>query len=215
MAESTTLYRVAQAVTGNYFELVHANELYGLENVPRTGGFLLASNHCSHYDPPLAGYGLPRAIHYFARRTLLDNPVGSWLLPRLHTIPVDRDGPGDVAALRKVLGVIASGHAVIVFPEGTRSANGQLQQPKAGVGFLACRAAAPVLPVRVFGTFEAFGRSRKLPKPGVPLQVVYGPPIYPESFDPGPKDKATRYQEAARRILAAIAAIERPPQREA
>jgi len=213
MAETSLLYRCAQFVTGTYFELLHQVELHGLENVPASGGFLLASNHASHYDPPLVGFGLPRTISYFARRTLLDSRIGAWLLPRLNTIPVDRDGPGDVAALRRVLAMIAKGHGVIVFPEGTRSANGQLQEPKAGVGFLACRAGVPVLPVRVFGTYEAFGRQRKLPRLGVPLAVVYGPLIWPAQFDPGDADKGTRYQEAARRILAAIAAIEHPRKR--
>ena len=210
MAETSILYRMAQSVTGTYFELFHQVELYGLDNVPASGGFLLASNHASHYDPPLAGYGLPRTISYLARRTLLDSKVGAWLLPRLNTIPVDRDGPGDVAALRRVLAMIAKGHGVILFPEGTRSPDGKLQEPKAGVGFLACRAGVPVLPVRVFGTFEAFGRHRKLPRLGVPLQVVYGPPLLPAQFDPGNAAKGTRYQEAARRILDAIAAIELP-----
>lgn len=215
MNEPNTLYRCVQWLATSYFELFHQVEVHGLENVPPTGGFLLASNHASHYDPPLAGCGLPRPIHYFARKSLLDSKAGAWLLPRLNTIPVDRDGPGDIAALRRVLGVLAQGHGVIVFPEGTRSSDGNLQEPKPGVGFLACRAAAPVLPVRVFGTFEAFGRQRKIPKFGVPLEVVYGPLLHPAEFDPGGSDKAARYQEAARRILAAIAAIQPPRPRRA
>jgi 1-acyl-sn-glycerol-3-phosphate acyltransferase len=97
---------------------------------------------------------------------------------------------------------------VIVFPEGTRSPTGRLQPPRPGVGLLACRSQVPVVPARIFGSFEALGKNGRL-RPGTPISVVYGPALLPGDYD-RPDDGKERYPRAAERIMAAIARLEFP-----
>jgi 1-acyl-sn-glycerol-3-phosphate acyltransferase len=124
-----------------------------------SGGYIVAANHASHLDPPIVGQFLPRQVSFFARKTLWKPGIAAWWLDKVGTIPVDRDGGTSLDAIKRVLQALAAGKVVIVFPEGTRSPTGELQPPKAGVGLLACKARVPVVPARVFGSFEAFGRT--------------------------------------------------------
>jgi len=147
----------------------------GVENVPLTGPVILASNHSSYIDPPLIGCGLPRDIHYLARESLFRQPFLRWALPRVNVVPVDRDGAG-AKGLKQILDRLLGGAGIILFPEGTRSPDGNLQPARAGIGLTVIKSTAPVVPVRVFGTFEAYGRHRKFPKPRC-VGVVYGKPM--------------------------------------
>ncbi len=147
----------------------------GVENVPLTGPVILASNHSSYIDPPLIGSGLPRDIHYLARESLFRQPFLRWALPRVNVVPVDRDGAG-AKGLKQILDRLLGGAGIILFPEGTRSPDGNLQPARAGIGLTVIKSTAPVVPVRVFGTFEAYGRHRKFPKPRR-VSVVYGRPM--------------------------------------
>jgi 1-acyl-sn-glycerol-3-phosphate acyltransferase len=110
--------------------------------------------------------------------------------------------------MKRVFGAFKAGRIVILFPEGTRSPDGKLQPPKPGIGMLACRAGVPVVPARIFGSFEAFGRGGRL-RPGTRVSIVYGKPMMPAEYDDPSLGKA-RYELAAERIMARIAAIERP-----
>lgn len=182
-------------------------EVVGLDNVPRHGPVLMASNHCSHLDPPLLGCQLAHQIHFFARKTLWKPGLASWWLDAVETIAVDRDG-ADIGAMKKTIAALEQGGAVIVFPEGTRSPDGTLQPAKAGVGMIACKARVPVVPVRIFGSFSAFGRGAKVPRPH-PVSYVIGRPLAPDDYD-DPTTGKHRYQFASERIMAAIAALELP-----
>lgn len=182
-------------------------ETVGLENLP-TGGFLIASNHVSFIDPPLIGCVIPREMYFFARKTLLDNPVLRRILPYCNVIPVDRDGGGDVGAFKKVFTVLREGHALILFPEGTRSKDGKLGKAQGGAGLIACKTRVPVVPVRVFGTGDVLPRGSAIPA-RADLSVVFGKPMFPEEFDPG-KDAPDRFREASRRFMAKIAALNPP-----
>jgi 1-acyl-sn-glycerol-3-phosphate acyltransferase len=189
-------------------QMFFRGEVRGLENLPATGGYIVAANHASHLDPPIVGQFLPRQVSFFARKTLWKPGVAAWWLDAVGTIPVDRDGGTSLDAIRRVLQALANGRVVIVFPEGTRSKDGQLQAPKAGVGLLACKAGVPVVPARVFGSFEAFGRDAT-PRPGTPVSVTYGPPLMPADYD-HPGDGKERYQRTAERIMDAITRLEPP-----
>jgi 1-acyl-sn-glycerol-3-phosphate acyltransferase len=151
---------------------------------------------------------LPRQVSFFARKTLWKPGLAAWWLTTVGTIPVDRDGGTSLDAIKRVLAALATGKVVIVFPEGTRSVDGRLQPPKAGVGLLACRARVPVVPARIFGSFEAFGRDRAVHF-GTPVDITYGPPLYPPDYD-HPQDGKERYARTAERIMAAITVL-RPP----
>jgi 1-acyl-sn-glycerol-3-phosphate acyltransferase len=189
-------------------QMFFRGDVSGLENLPEEGGYIVAANHASHLDPPMVGQFLPRQVAFFARKTLWKPGIAAWWLTAVGTIPVDRDGGTSLDAIKRVLRTLASGRVVIVFPEGTRSPNGELQQPKAGVGLLACKARVPVVPARVFGSFEAFGRDGALHF-GSPISVSYGRPLSPEEFD-RPEDGKDRYTRTAERIMEAITRIEAP-----
>lgn len=180
----------------------------GEENIPRQGGFIVAANHASVLDPPFIGCHVPRQLSFFARKTLWKGGIVSWWLDTVGVIPVDRDSGSDVAAIKRVLHVLTDNKALILFPEGTRTRTGELQRPKAGVGLLACRTGVPVVPARIFGSFEAFRRKGPL-RIGSPVSVVFGRPLQPADYDDRSEGKE-RYQHASERIMAAIAALELP-----
>jgi 1-acyl-sn-glycerol-3-phosphate acyltransferase len=191
------------------FEIHFRGEVLGIENIPKQGPFIIAVNHASMLDPPLIGALISRQVCAFARRTLWKGRVFSWWLDAVGVIPVDRDGGSDVTAIRRVLAALKEGKGVVLFPEGTRSRTGQLQPAKPGVGLMSCRTGVPVVPTRVLGSFEAFGRDQPL-RIGTPISVVFGRPLLAQDYDDGTPGKE-RYQRASDRIMAAIAALGLPP----
>lgn len=207
--EMEPLYGFFHYLTTVVYGIAFRGEVIGQEYLPADGAFLIASNHASFIDPPVVGSMVPRQLCFFARKTLWKPGVASWWLDNVGTIPVDRDGGQDVSALKRVLRSLKDNKGLILFPEGTRSPDGQLQSPKAGVGFIVCRSQVPVVPARIFGSYEAFGKGVKLPRLGTSISVVFGPPIKPEQYD-DPKAGKDRYQIASERIMAEIARLELP-----
>ena len=139
-----------------YFKLFHRIEVQGLENIPPTGALLIAGNHLSNADPPAIGAfaGLVRDSRFVAKRELFTVPVLGWFFRHCNYIPVDRKrAVGDMGALKEVVDALNKGESVVMFPEGTRSKTGQPQKPKSGIGFLVYKTGAPVLPVKIEGTF--------------------------------------------------------------
>lgn len=203
------LYGLSHYMLRQFCETLFRGETYGLENIPKEGGFMIASNHASHLDPPIIGSILLRQVCFFARKTLWKPGIASWWLDNVGTIPVDRDGGTDVTAIKRVLGALKKDKVIILFPEGTRSPDGNLQTAKPGVGLLACRTGVPVVPARVFGSFKAFGRDGKL-RLGTPVDVVFGKPLQAAEYD-DPKAGKERYLLASQRIMAAISKLELPP----
>lgn len=190
-------------------EMFFRGEVAGVENIPTTGPFLLAANHASHLDPPAIGSRVPRQIAFFARKTLWKGGILSWWMDQAGCIPVDRDGGSDVSAIKRVLRTLQDGRALILFPEGTRSPDGRLQEPKSGVGMIACRAKVPVVPVHIFDSHRAWGKGGFI-NPGVAVDIVFGPPVTVAEFD-DPAAGKERYQVASERIMRRIAALPRPP----
>jgi 1-acyl-sn-glycerol-3-phosphate acyltransferase len=190
-------------------QMFFRGDVVGLENLPDNGGYIVAANHVSHLDPPMVGQFLPRQVAFFARKTLWKPGIAAWWLDAVGTIPVDRDGGTSLDAIKRVLQALAGGKVVIMFPEGTRSPNGELQPAKPGVGLLACKAHVPVVPARIFGSLEAYGRDGRM-RLGSPISVTYGPALSPADYD-NPADGKERYARTAARIMAAITRIEAPP----
>jgi 1-acyl-sn-glycerol-3-phosphate acyltransferase len=186
-------------------------QVFNAERVPLQGGVIIASNHASFLDPPLVGSGLKRDINYLARESLFRFPGIGALLRSWNSVPVDRDG-GGAKGLKIILDRLLNGAGIILFPEGTRTKDGKLQPARSGIGLTVIKSTAPVVPVRVFGTFEAYGRNHKLPRP-YRVAVKYGPPMNFENLRAEAKtcDKARLkeiYQQVADEIMAAIAKLE-------
>jgi 1-acyl-sn-glycerol-3-phosphate acyltransferase len=185
--------------------------VYNPERVPLQGPVILASNHTSFLDPPLVGAGLKRGINYLAREDLFEMPVLGWILHRWQTVPVDREG-GGARGLKAILDRLLRGGAIILFPEGTRSHDGNLQVARSGIGLTVIKSAAPVIPVRVFGTFEAYNRHMRFPRPRR-VAVKYGPPMHfkqlrSEASVCSKQRLKEIYQQVAEEIMATIARLE-------
>lgn len=192
------------------FDQLFPGEVGGTENIPREGPFLLAANHASYFDPPAIGCRLPRKCHYFARKTLFKPGLRDKILRDVNAIPVDLESDSDVSALKAVFRVLKNGGGVLLFPEGTRTTTGELQPARPGVGMIACKSGVPVVPTRIFGGFEAYGRLQSKPKLYTPIHIGFGAPLLPSQYDPGGRGKE-RYQAASDNIMRAIASIQPPP----
>jgi len=179
------------------------------DRVPPTGKVILASNHASYYDPFIVGAGVRREVYYLARSSAFWFPLG-FFLRNVNAVPVDRDGGGP-GGLMKVLDVLNKDCGVVLFPEGTRTYDGKLQTPRSGIGLITIKSGAPVVPVRVFGSYEAWNRHMKIPRPRQ-ITVKYGHPIdfsglRNESLNCSKERLKAIYQEVANRIMAEIAAL--------
>jgi len=206
--EMQPVYGFFHYLTTVLYDIGFRGEVAGLENLPGQGSFLLAANHASHLDPFLIGSQVQRQIAFFARKTLWTPGFPSWWLDTVGTIPVDRDGGQALSAIKRVLRVLKEDRGLILFPEGTRSPDGNLQVAKPGVGMIACSTQVPVVPVRIFHSFEAFGKGRGV-RLGTPVSVVFGPPMPPAAYD-DPNAGKERYQIASDRIMARIAQLQEP-----
>jgi 1-acyl-sn-glycerol-3-phosphate acyltransferase len=206
-------YWVAWSLARLIFATWFRWKVYERERVPLEGPVILAANHASFLDPPLVGAGLPRAISYLARHNLFKYPGIGWLLRSWNAVPVDREGGGG-AGLKAILNRLLAGGGIILFPEGTRSPDGKLRAPQSGIGLTVIKSKAPVVPVRVFGTHEAWGRHMKLPRPRR-VAVKYGEIMRFEALraEAATCDKARLkaiYQEVAEQIMSEIARLEEP-----
>jgi len=204
-------YFIAWSLFRLMYRLYFRRRVFHAERVPRTGPVILAGNHASFLDPPLIGSSLPRAINYLGRESLFRFPVIGWLLRSWNSVPVDRDG-GGAAGLRAILDRLLAGGGIILFPEGTRTHDGKLQPARSGIGLTVIKSSAPVVPVRVFGTFEAYGRHLIIPRPRRVI-VTFGQPLdfaaLREEAKTCPKPRLKQiYQQVADEIMAAIAKLE-------
>lgn len=198
-------YRLSQVLAATLFDfrVVHR------ERIIESGGAILAMNHQSYLDPPLAGIACRREIHYLARKTLLQWPVLGPIFPHLRVIPVDQDR-ADMSALKTVIKLVKAGECTVVFPEGARTLDGDFQPAQPGLGLVIAKTLAPVVPMRIFGAFEAFPRGGK-PRPFVPVTLVVGEPIFFNKDDLIGEGREL-YQRLSERVLDRIKAIpfERP-----
>ena len=207
--EMEPIYGLSHYLAATAYETFFRGDVVGLEHLPASGGFLLAANHASAFDPFILGSQLPRQVTFFARKTLWTPGLPTWWLNAVGVIPVDRDGGSDVTAIKRVLGALKQQRTIIMFPEGTRSRDGRLQKPKPGIGLFACRSQVPVVPTRIFGAFEALGKGGVLPRAGTRITLIFGAPLAPADYDV-PDAGKERYQLASERIMARIAALEMP-----
>jgi 1-acyl-sn-glycerol-3-phosphate acyltransferase len=153
-------YWLAAAGTSVLFSL----RTQGQRNMPRTGPVLVLANHQSFLDPVLAGVAARRHLHYLARRTLFRHWGLSWLMRSLNAIPIDQEGFAR-QGLKTILAELEAGHAVLVFPEGERTADGQMHSFRPGIHLLIKRVAMPIVPVGIAGAYEAWPRWRAYPVP--------------------------------------------------
>jgi 1-acyl-sn-glycerol-3-phosphate acyltransferase len=202
-------YRFGYLTTRVVAKALFAFKVVHRERSIQEGGVIFAMNHESYLDPPLAGIACHRELHFLARKTLLKWPVLGPILPKMNVIPVDQDR-ADMSALKTIIKLVRGGHATIIFPEGSRTLDGELQPAQPGLGLVIAKTLAPVVPMRIFGAHKAFPRGGK-PRPFTPITLVFGEPIYFTQDDLVGTGRDL-YQRLSERVMERIAAIqhERP-----
>jgi 1-acyl-sn-glycerol-3-phosphate acyltransferase len=170
-----TAYRFWRAVCRVLARIGFRLTADGVEHIPATGPVILVPNHVSLLDPPFAGVYCPRPVRFMARSTLANSRVAGWWMRQVGVILIDRDAPARTT-FGKSIEVLANGEVMAVFPEGTRSRDGRLQEFKKGILKLLDKTGAIVVPTGIIGAFEAWPRHRKLPRPRR-CRVRYGSPM--------------------------------------
>ncbi len=172
-------YRFVQFACATLLAALGGWRATGRQNLPRAGGVLLVANHLSYLDVFLLAIPLRRPLNFVARSTLFV-PVISFLMRSVGAFPIQREGIG-VSGMKETLRRLRNGGIVSLFPEGTRSRDGELGPLKSGIALLVARAGVPVVPAGIAGTFESWPRSRLLPLPH-PIRIHYGQAIDPEQI---------------------------------
>ncbi len=198
------LYRFAHTMIIVVLKTLFHFRVHGQENLPCRAA-IIAANHQSYIDPPAIGVATSEEIFYLAREDVFKFAPFRRLCLRLNTILI-RKRRADRSALRAVLSKLADGRKVLVFPEGTRSYDGELQAPEHGISLLAHRSRAAVVPSYVSGTFRVLPRGRKMVH-FHPISVSFGSPL---RFDALSLRDGTRaaYKAFSQRVMDAIARLE-------
>lgn len=153
----------------------------GRQNIPGQGGALVCSNHQSQLDPVLLGMAFDNRLNYLARQSLFRFTLFRWLILSLDAIPIDREGTG-LSGLKETLKRLKRGEMVLIFPEGTRTEDGEIGPLKPGFLSVAKRAGVPLLPMVLEGAYEAWPKGQSFPVPKV-IQVEIGRPIPPGEIE--------------------------------
>jgi 1-acyl-sn-glycerol-3-phosphate acyltransferase len=189
-------------------KVVYRIRVIGAENIPATGGYILAGNHTSYLDPILLWCVTPKPTHFVAKKELFDNPVVGWVSTRVWAFPINR-ASADREAIQRATDLLQRGEPIGMFPEGTRQAPGaaasiEPAEAHSGVSFIAMRAGVPVVPVGIDGTDRALPRGAKLPRfPRVTFS--FGRPVSGQDFPEGGRKEKTAAMtaEIMRRIAVA------------
>jgi 1-acyl-sn-glycerol-3-phosphate acyltransferase len=202
-------WNITRKIADVYFRRIVHNP----ERVPAQGPCILAANHACYYDPFLLGTGIDREIYYLARKSAFFFPLGAFLR-RCNAVPMDRDG-GGVQGMLRIIEILKQGNGITLFPEGTRTPDGQMKSAKSGIGLIVIKSGAPVVPIRIFGAYEAWNRHMILPRPRRVI-VKYGRTLDFSALraeaEHCPKDRLKQiYQEVSDRIMDAIAHLEAQP----
>ena len=198
------IYRWAHRLTNLFCKVMGHLEAQGVSHIPREGGVLLVSNHTSLLDPVIVGSAANREIHFMGRSGLFRVPGLSKLITTFNAFPVNRGKP-DLGALRKTISLLKEGNAVLIFPEGTRSLDGNLGKAHDGACFIAHRAGVPTIPVFHSGVERMLPRgSKRLRR--AKLTVTFGEPI---DFSGIVESDVKRemYQKMGVRMMSAIAGL--------
>lgn len=168
------LERVIRYIAYIFFKILFGLEIKGRDNIPKKGGVIIAVNHTSYLDPPLMAAVLQRRPTFIAKESLFRIPVIGCII-RAYAIGVRREIPGP-STLKKALGILKKGGLIVIFPEGGRSRDGRLMEIKRGVGVLAARAGAIVVPAYIKGAHRVLPVNAKIPRPGK-IRIIFGKPI--------------------------------------
>ncbi len=198
------VYHFAYALSTIVARVLFDYQVVHRERIPNDGPLILAMNHESYLDPPLAGIACARPIFYLARKSLLKWPLLGPIFPKLNVVPVDQER-ADMSALKTVIRLVKAGGCTVVFPEGSRTLDGELQPAQPGLGLVIAKTLAPVVPMRIFGARAAFPRGGR-PHLFKKISVVVGEPMHFTAADLAGGGREL-YQRLSERVMARIAEI--------
>lgn len=178
---ATPLYCAARSTVRLIGTIFQNLKVYNVTNVPLSGGVLLLSNHQSFVDPAFIASKLPRKLSFLARAGLFDPIVFGWLIRQLNAFPV-KQGKGDVGAMKQSIALLQQGKALLMFPEGQRTADGKMQEIAPGAALIVKRAKVPIVPVAIEGAFAVWPKHRKLPRTGK-VRINFGKPVMMHHLD--------------------------------
>lgn len=159
-------YRLFRGMFLVIISIFYQRKIIGAENIPKEEGLVACCNHISNWDPLFLGTSLPRQVRYMAKEELFHIPVVSTLLQKWGAFPVKR-GEGDRQAIRTAIQIAHDGDVLGIFPEGTRSKDGQLGKALPGAALIALRSGARIVPVAIIGPYRLFR----------PITIIFGSPI--------------------------------------
>jgi len=161
--------------------VVYGVRLSGTHNIPTEGGVLVVSNHQSHLDPPLIGCCFTRRMNQMAKKSLFKFAPFAWYIRSVGAFPVDQGSP--LGGIKEAMRLLKQGEVVLMFPEGSRSLDGQIDKLMNGFTTVAVRTKAAILPMALEGPFDAWPRTHNYPGIGPRLHVMFGEPIMPQDID--------------------------------
>ena len=198
------LYSIAVLIISIFARVFFRLKVSGVENIPLSGGVIIAANHFSYLDIPLLSYGLNRPANFVGKKQLFTIPIVGTLLRLLGGIPIDREKI-DRSALREIMKKLNSGNVVVIYPEGTRSHDGRLQPGKPGVGFIVRMSGKKVVPTAILGTDKAMPSGSWFMRPH-PVTIRFGEPL-DFSGNPQKSEKQGLDSQISQEIMAKIAAL--------
>lgn len=172
-------YRFILFLAWSFLRLFYRHKIYGVEHFIR-GPAIIAPNHASYLDPPIAAISWPEEVHFLAREGLFKPFLFGSLIRTLNSHPVSGQ-VNDISVFKTIIELLKEGKQLILFPEGERT-DGQLKEIKPGIGMLAMRAQAAIVPTYIHGTYQIWGRKRKFPKLYGRTACVFGTPIHSGAF---------------------------------
>lgn len=170
------IFLICKCITRLLFSCLYRLKTFGVKKNFLPGSAIVASNHNSFLDPIALELSVSGCIYHLARSSLFNNAVSRWLLTQWACYPIHRKG-GNSAAFKAAFDLFEQKKKLAIYPEGTRSPDGELQPGNIGIGMLAIKSRVPVIPVYIGGTFQAWNRHQKFPRVWKTITVIFGEPL--------------------------------------
>lgn len=170
------IFFICKCITRLVFSCLYRLKTYGVKKNFISGPAIIASNHSSFLDPIALELSVSGCIYHLARSSLFNNPISRWLLTQWACYPIHRHS-GNSAAFKAAFDLFEKRKKLAIYPEGTRSPNGELRPGNIGVGMLAIKSRVPVIPVYIGGTFQAWNRYQAVPRIWKTITVIFGKPL--------------------------------------
>lgn len=180
-ARATIWYKMACLLTFLYFRVFHRIEIHCIDKYPK-GPAIIAPNHVSFLDPPAIGMACPNEVYALAASYLFKIPIVGAIISRLNTLSVSGNA-GDIESIKTVVGLLKRGKQVVIFPEGSRSPDGEIAPLRRGVGLLASMGNAAIVPTIILGASKAWKKGQWLPKPWGKMAIVFGDALYWHDYE--------------------------------